>query len=150
MLLHYLAGNRQAAAEFALWTASDLSRQTRKGIVMNDVIARYIDCWNETDPIVRRKLVDDLWAADAEYIDPLAEARGRAAIDASIGAVQAQFPGLVFTLMGPVDAHHRQARFRWSLGPRDGEPLAEGSDVAVVDDDNKITSVLGFLDKVPS
>jgi hypothetical protein len=117
---------------------------------MDDVIASYINCWNETDPVVRRKRVDDLWAADAEYIDPLAEARGRAAIDATIGAVQAQFPGLVFTLLGPVDAHHRQARFRWGLGPSGAEPLAEGSDVAVMDGDNKITAVLGFLDKVPS
>ena len=59
---------------------------------MNDVIARYLDCWNETDPAARRKLIDEVWAADAEYIDPMAEARGRAAIDATIGAVQDQFP----------------------------------------------------------
>jgi hypothetical protein len=117
---------------------------------MDDVIARYLDCWNETDPAARRKLIDGLWAADAEYIDPLAEARGRAAIDATIGAAQAQFPGLTFTLLGSVDAHHRQARFRWGLGPSGAEPLAEGSDVAVVDADNKISTVLGFLDKVPS
>jgi hypothetical protein len=117
---------------------------------MDDVIARYLDCWNETDPLARRKLIDDVWAADAEYIDPLGEARGREAIDATIGAVHAQFPGLVFTCLGPVDAHHRQARFRWGLGPAGADPLVEGSDVAVVDADNKITAVLGFLDKVPA
>ena len=38
---------------------------------MNDAIARYLDCWNETDPGARRKLIDDAWAADASYIDPL-------------------------------------------------------------------------------
>jgi hypothetical protein len=117
---------------------------------MDDVIARYIECWNETDPLVRRKLVDDLWTSEAEYIDPLAEARGTDAIDATIGAVHAQFPGLVFSLLGAVDAHHRQARFRWSLGPDGAESLVEGSDVAVVDESGKITAVLGFLDKVPA
>jgi hypothetical protein len=116
---------------------------------MNDVIGRYLACWNETDPAVRRKLIDDLWAADASYIDPLAEAHGRDAIDAAIGAVQAQFPGLVFTLAGPVDAHHRQARFTWGLGPEGAEPLAVGFDVAVTDEDNRIVTVLGFLDQVP-
>jgi hypothetical protein len=32
-----------------------------------------------------------------------------------VGRVQAQFPGLLFTLAGPVDAHHNQARFMWVL-----------------------------------
>jgi hypothetical protein len=116
---------------------------------MNDVIARYLDCWNETDPAVRRKLIDEVWAAEADYIDPMAEAHGRDAIDATIGAVQQQFPGFVFTLAGPVDAHHRQARFTWSLGPEGAEPPIVGFDVAVTDEDGRIVTVLGFLDKVP-
>jgi len=86
-----------------------------KGTPMNDLITRYLDCWNETDPEARRKLIDGTWAADASYIDPLAEAHGRDAIDATIAAAQAQFPGFVFTLAGPVDAHRRQARFTWGL-----------------------------------
>jgi hypothetical protein len=116
---------------------------------MNDVITRYLGCWNETEPAARRKLIDDAWAQDGSYIDPLGEAYGRGAIDATIAAVQAQFPGLVFTLAGPVDAHHRQARFNWCLGPEGAEPLVVGFDVAVTDEDSKIVSVLGFLDKVP-
>jgi hypothetical protein len=55
---------------------------------MDDVIARYLACWNETDPAVRRKLIAETWAEDASYIDPLAEARGRDAIDAIIAAAR--------------------------------------------------------------
>jgi SnoaL-like domain len=117
---------------------------------MNDLIEQYIATWNETDPALRRTLLDGLWAENASYIDPLAEANGRDQIDAVIAAAQAQFPGLRFTLIGPVDAHHRQARFAWGLGPDGGEPLVEGFDVAVTDDDGRLTSVLGFLDKVPA
>jgi hypothetical protein len=117
---------------------------------MNDVITRYLDCWNETDPAARRKLIDDAWAADASYIDPLGVAYGRDAIDATIAAVQEQFPGMVFTLAGPVDAHHRQARFTWGLGPQGAEPLVVGFDVAVTNEDSEIVTVLGFLDKVPA
>ena len=93
---------------------------------MNDVITRYLGCWNETDPATRRKLIEDAWAADASYIDPLGEAYGRDAIDATIAAVQEQFPGLVFTLASPVHAHHRQARFTWGLGPEGAEPPRGG------------------------
>ena len=116
---------------------------------MQGVVERYIATWNETDPEMRRKLVDELWAEDASYIDPMAEAHGRAEIDALIGAVQAQFPDLTFTLASPVDTHHRQARFTWDLGPAGAEPVVVGFDVAVTDEAGKLASVLGFLDKVP-
>jgi SnoaL-like protein len=117
---------------------------------MNDIVARYLACWNETGPDSRRKLISETWAADGRYTDPLADARGREEIDAVIAAVQAQFPGFVFTLAGPVDAHHQQARFTWGLGPDGAEPLVVGFDVAVANSDGQLTTVLGWLDKVPS
>ncbi len=116
---------------------------------MNDVITRYLDCWNETDPVARRELIDQVWAADARYVDPLAEVQGREAIDATIAAVQEQFPGFVFTLAGTVDTHHSQARFGWNLGPAGAEPLVVGFDVAETGADGKLSTVLGFLDQVP-
>lgn len=117
---------------------------------MQDIVERYLASWNETDPQLRRSLIDELWAEDALYSDPLAQAHGRAEIDATIAAVQAQFPGLKFTLVSPVDAHHRQARFSWGLGPDGGESVVVGFDVAVTSDDGRLTTVLGFLDKVPA
>lgn len=117
---------------------------------MQEIIERYIASWNETDPERRRELIEELWAADASYIDPLAAAHGRAEIDATIAAIQAQFPGFTFTLAGPVDAHHNQARFTWGLGPGGAEPVIVGFDVAVAGRDGRLSSVLGFLDKVPA
>jgi hypothetical protein len=110
---------------------------------------RYIDVWNDTDPASRRAALDRLWAADATYTDPLADAHGRDAIDATIAAAQAQFPGFVFRLVGPVDAHHRQARFSWELGPGSGDAPIAGFDVAVADEQGRLRTVLGFLDRVP-
>ena len=116
---------------------------------MQEIAERYIACWNEADPQRRRKLIDEVWAEDASYVDPMAEARGRDEIDALVGAVQTQFPGLTFSLAGPVDAHHQQARFSWALGPAGAEPVVLGFDVAVAAEDGRLASVLGFLDKVP-
>ena len=112
------------------------------------VIERYIESWNETDPSLRRTLVDEVWAEHGRYTDPLAVADGRAAIDATIAAVQGQFPGLRFGL-GPVEAHHDIARFTWTLGADDAEPLVVGFDVAVLTDDGRIAAIHGFLDKIP-
>jgi hypothetical protein len=148
MLARYVAGNRQGAAGRRTIDAVARKRNTRRNPV-HEVIERYIACWNQTDPGLRRKLIDQTWAADASYTDPLAAAAGRDAIDATIGAVQEQFPGFTFTLLGPVDSHHRQARFTWGLGPDGAEPVVVGFDVAVAGEDGRLATVLGFLDKVP-
>jgi hypothetical protein len=115
----------------------------------DDIAQRYIDTWNETDPSARRAAVDQLYAEDARYVDPLTAADGREAISSMIGAVQQQFPGFSFRLAGPVDGHHNQARFGWELGPEAPAPIV-GFDVAVSDDSGRIQTVLGFLDKVPA
>lgn len=117
---------------------------------LQNIAERYIDVWNETDATVRRSKIDELYAVEAGYTDPLVDAQGVEAIDATIAAVQQQFAGLVFSLAGPVDAHHNTARFQWNLGaPGTEEPLAVGFDVAVTEN-GKLTNVYGFLDKVPA
>jgi hypothetical protein len=121
----------------------------RKDNAMNDLIDRYLACWNETDSTTRRDLITKTWADDASYIDPLVDARGHDAIDAAIAATQGQFPGHIFALAGPVDAHHDVARFSWGLGRDGDEPLVIGSDVASVGTDGRLARVVGFLDKVP-
>lgn len=117
---------------------------------MEEIIRKYIACWNETDPSQRRELIEKLWAADGRYTDPMADLTGRAEIDAGVAGAQQMFPGMVFSLAGAVDSNHNQARFSWHLGPEGGEPVVIGFDVAVVNDDGQLASVHGFLDKVPA
>ncbi|MGN6226057.1 MAG: nuclear transport factor 2 family protein [Dyella sp.] len=113
------------------------------------LIENYLKGWNEIDPLRRRALIEDVYAEHATYVDPMIEARGWEAIDATIAAVQNMFPGHVFRLAGEVDAHHDIARFHWHLAePGADEPLVIGFDVAVLDN-GRIRQVRGFLDKVP-
>lgn len=117
---------------------------------MADLVLDYLACWNENDPRARRALIEKLFATDASYVDPLAEAHGHDALDAMIGAAQQQFPGFVFTPHGSPDAHHNQIRFTWALGPRGSDPPVVGFDVVVTGADGRIETVVGFLDRVPS
>ena len=110
----------------------------------------YITAWNTTVATERERAVAAVFAPDATYTDPLADVSGRAAIAELIGGAQQQFAGWAFRLAGPVDGHHGQARFTWALGPADGEAPVVGVDVVTLDDDELITSVLGFLDRVPA
>ncbi len=110
----------------------------------------YIATWNETEQSARRTLIEQIWAEDGRYVDPLAEVTGRDQSDAVIAAAQAQFAGMTFRLAGPVDAHHDQARFTWQLGPDGADAVVVGFDVAQRNADGRLALVLGFLDKVPS
>jgi hypothetical protein len=114
------------------------------------VLDRYLAVWNETEPGARRAAIDEVFAEGVRYTDPMAAVTGRDALDALIGAVQQQFPGLRFSAGGAPDAHHDQARFTWHLGADAGDPLVVGFDVAELDGDGRIHQVLGFLDKVPA
>jgi hypothetical protein len=118
---------------------------------VTDLVGRYLAAWNENDDDARRASVAAVWAHDGCYLDPMAEVTGHDQISALIGAVQQQLPGHIFRLLDGVDAHHNVARFSWELVPVDGgESIAEGFDVAVIDDDGRIGSVLGFVDKAPA
>ncbi|MFZ3572375.1 nuclear transport factor 2 family protein [Streptomyces sp. BH097] len=109
----------------------------------------YLATWNARGEQLT-KLVAEHWASDATYTDPLAEVAGHTALVALIEGVHEQFPGFVFTAVGDVDAHHRQLRFQWGLGPEGAEPPVIGFDVLVLDEAGRIQDVRGFLDKVPA
>ncbi|WP_340537767.1 nuclear transport factor 2 family protein [Nocardioides sp. GXZ039] len=117
---------------------------------MNAIAENYIATWNERDPQRRADLLSKHWAPDCLYVDPLAVGEGREGMSGTIEAVHGQFPDFAFTLLGDADAHHRQLRFQWGLGPVGAEPVVVGFDVVVVDDDDRIADVRGFLDKVPA
>ncbi|MDT0378938.1 nuclear transport factor 2 family protein [Streptomyces sp. DSM 42041] len=115
----------------------------------NGVVEAYLSTWN-SEGEHRAKLIDEHWAPEVAYTDPLAEVSGHAALAELIEGVHQQFPGCVFTRVGDVDAHHSQLRFRWGLGPEGVEPSVVGFDVLVLDGDGRILDVRGFLDKVPA
>ena len=114
-----------------------------------DAISRMIDAINEREPARRRSLIEQAFTPDCAYTDPDDEVRGHDALDALFERLQRQAPPeLRFSLPGPVDAHHQQARFTWRYGiPGGAAPLASGSDVAVFHG-SRIHRLYAFFDKI--
>jgi hypothetical protein len=112
------------------------------------VADRYIATWNETNAERRMALLREHWSADANYVDPMASVTGVMDISKLIGSVHERFPEFRFALTGRPDGHGDHTRFTWSLGPNGTQPPIEGSDVVSLNQD-RIVSVIGFLDKVP-
>ncbi|MDA3645875.1 nuclear transport factor 2 family protein [Saccharopolyspora indica] len=112
----------------------------------DELARRYLATWNERDPVKRRALIDELWTEDACYVDPIATADGRGAVDDVVATAQRQFPGLVYRLAGSIDSHHHVARLTWELGPEDGPPVIIGLAVLITDH-GRLSRVCGFLDR---
>ena len=107
-------------------------------------IDTYLAAWNEPDDDARAALVEAALGADLWYRDAMLEADGRDAFNAVLGAVQAQFPGLVMRRTSAVDAHHDLVRFNWAFGAPGEDPAIAGVDVAKFDADGKLHRIIGF------
>jgi hypothetical protein len=117
---------------------------------VREVIDGYFAMWNETDPVRRRRIIEETWMPDASYIEPLMAAEGHEGLDDGVAALQAQFPGHTLHPAGRVDAHHDRVRWSWELlGPDGGAPLAAGTNVGVLAPDGRLRQVTGFFDSMP-
>ena len=114
-----------------------------------DVAARYVVAWNETDPDRRRALVAALWTEDATYADPVMQGQGHGGIESLIAGVQARFPDFRFAVSGQADGYGNRLRFSWDLGPEGAEAVVQGTDFATLAGDGRLQEVAGFLDRVP-
>ncbi|MDI5962480.1 nuclear transport factor 2 family protein [Streptomyces sp. SL13] len=115
-----------------------------------DAVERYFTAWNAATPEELAKAVSSAFTEDATYTDPMAEVQGHDGITAAIAGAQQQFPGFAFKPTGTPDAHHNLVRFTWDLvNKTDGSAPAAGFDVITLADDGRITTVAGFLDRLP-
>ncbi len=114
------------------------------------VIAAYEAVWNETDAANRMALLDQAWADDGLYVDPVSEGRVRDALDAIIAAFQKQAPGAHIVRTSGIDQHHHQIRFSWSMVSADGSTAIAGIDAGELDDDGRIARIAGFWAEPPA
>lgn len=108
------------------------------------LLAEYVGAWSEPDPSIRRGLLAAAWAEDGAYADPLAEAQGRAALDALIDRFLHDNPGARFTLNGKIAHHHGYVRFYWTLHLSGGAQL-EGMDFGEIGADGRLARIVGFF-----
>jgi hypothetical protein len=100
----------------------------------------YIAMWNEDDPAARAALIEQAWAADGTYRDPLLAADGHAALSEMVETVHQHDPGQRFTRTTAVDEHNGFARFGWQLGD-----VTSGLDIAELTADGKLQRITGFF-----
>jgi hypothetical protein len=112
----------------------------------NTIAQNYIALWNDEDDATRRDRLAQDWTEDASYSDPMMAGSGREGIARMIEGARASFPGHRFTLAGTPDGHGSFARFSWTLALPGSAPVAHGTDIVRLDNNGRVTEVIGFLD----
>jgi hypothetical protein len=109
------------------------------------VVETYLAMWNEEDAAKRAVLIEQAWAPDGHYVDPLLEARGYAQLDRMVAGVQGSYPGHRFRATSGVDAHHDQLRVAWELVAPDGSVTVGGIDAGALAPDGRLARITGFF-----
>jgi len=112
-------------------------------------IDTYLQMFNETDVTRRAALIQQAWAPEGKYWDPLLVASGHEELSGIAAAAQAQFPGHTFRRTSGIDSHHEFVRFAWELTAPDGSVVVAGTDVGIVNAEGKLTRIVGFFGPVP-
>jgi hypothetical protein len=114
-----------------------------------DVVSIYLAAWNEPDGDKRRALIEQCWADDGLYCDPLCDGRGRDALDGFIAGMHAQQPGAKIELTSEIDQHHNQIRFAWAFLDKDGKRAIAGIDAGELASDGKLARIVGYWGAPP-
>jgi hypothetical protein len=113
-------------------------------------IADYGAAWNEEDAGKRKALLEQAWADDGAYCDPVADIRGRDALQALIAQFREQQKGATIELTSGVDQHHDRIRFAWAMKDAGGKTVMEGIDAGRLAADGKIAEIVGFWGAPPA
>lgn len=93
------------------------------------------DVFNERDPERRLRAVALTYSEGVIFHDPEGSATGRAAVNAKAQALLDRSPAFVFALRGPTyTSAGVLGALAWRFGPADGEPVATGMDIALIED----------------
>lgn len=132
-----------------------------------DLTRRYVAAWNEPDPALRRKAIQDLWTEDGAHIlQPPAElrqvaaglgfasaaleARGHDELHARVTRAYQDFvaPGtFTFRPRDNADCLRNVVKFNWEMVPSGGgEAAAVGLEILVLGPDGRIEADYQFIE----
>lgn len=121
---------------------------------MTETVAKIVEAygaaWLEEESAARRALLDICWSANGTYQDPTADVTGRAALCALIGDCQKEMPGVQVILTSAADVHHGKLRFTWKLVDANGDQLRDGVDFGELDEDGRLSKIVGFFGAPPA
>jgi hypothetical protein len=117
---------------------------------VHSVVLACVAAWGEADDDARRRLLNQCWADDGEYLDPRIHAAGRAALRQAMAAFQQQWVGHRFILTSAAEHHHGFLRFIWRWLDAQGAPVRNGMDFGELASDGRLQRIIGYFTPLPA
>jgi hypothetical protein len=119
----------------------------------NQLVERYVAAWNEKDPLLRRKLIDETWAEDGAYYNRLFVCHGRDMIEAAIATAHDEYfaKGFCFKSQNDAYGHHGGVKFGWVMvTAATGEVDTFGQEFLILNEEGQIAIDYQFGLRPPS
>lgn len=126
-------------------TDTTTQNPTETATEVTAIVDAYVASWNEADAAKRTALVEQAWAPEARYVDPLLDLTGHQDLATLKPLLDQHYPGHEIRRTSDVDAHHNVCRFSWDLVDPAGSVVIAGIDVAVVGEDGRLQGLAGFF-----
>ena len=114
-----------------------------------DIIERYVRFWNAEFAGDQRRLADLAFTDDVAYHAPIGVIRGADALIGFRNEFSHRMGAVEFRLSAEPDVLDDRARLRWEVLV-EGQSFAAGTDVVLLAEDGRISSVSAFLDRAPA
>ncbi len=111
---------------------------------LDDMLA----AWNEPDSSQVRAHLDRALSSGVRFVDPTIDLCGIDGFEQNVHEVKSSIPGAVYSRTSGVDSQHNFYRYHWAIH-QDGKLLLSGFDVAQIDDQNRVSCVIGFFGEIP-
>jgi hypothetical protein len=104
--------------------------------------------WNEADSIKVRSLLETALSANVRFVDPSIDVCGIDGFEENVHQVKSKLPGAVYSRTSGVDSQHGFHRYHWAIHQGDNLLIA-GFDVTEIDEQGKVSCVIGFFGETP-
>jgi hypothetical protein len=111
-------------------------------------VETYVRAWQERDPDVRARLLEECFAADGRFVTRGRVYQGRAALAQLMATTHADPLFVAIRVIGAIDAVGRTFRFRAVVDRADGTS-PEAFEAGELDDDGRIATILTFPGPLP-
>jgi uncharacterized protein YndB with AHSA1/START domain len=112
--------------------------------LISQAVDTYLAAWRETDPEVRRALLQRCWHPRGVFLDPMGFAESIEALTDYIGVAQHFAPGIVLERASGIHSVHGCAVYGWRMVSPMGDTLGTGQNVCEFDADGRLIRVVGL------
>ena len=113
-----------------------------------EALDHMLAAWNEPDATKARGHLENALSANVRFVDPSIDVSGVDGFEKNFHEVKSKIPGAVYSRTSGVDSQHEFHRYHWAIH-LEGKLLLAGFDVTEIDEQGKVSCVIGFFGDIP-